>query len=438
MLTRERMLGPEIGEDRDHHPADEIAALGIAFGGDRRLERLQGAARVVGIPALERVAHGLVGVRVGRELEPREQAGRDEVGFGVRLKHLAGLVGLTATDEQPAQRDGRARVPRILLEGGAQRLLVARGSELVGLGGHELVEEALDLGRRDGAHELAGDLAVTEDLHGGNAPYAERGREHLVGVHVNLGELDRAAARANGLLERWAELPAGPAPFGPEVHDDGDLARAVDDPLLEIGLGDVEDHESEVSQRRALAIMGRVDESLRGKLLIASPALVDPNFARTVVLITEHSDDGAMGIVLNRPSDATAGEVVPALADVTGDDPLFVGGPVQPEAIVLLAEFSDPSAAAWIVAADVGLASAETDLDELTEVVRRGRLYAGYSGWGAGQLEAEMEQESWIVEPPLPAELFPDDPETLWSDVLARKGGSYALVARMPDDPSLN
>jgi putative transcriptional regulator len=145
-----------------------------------------------------------------------------------------------------------------------------------------------------------------------------------------------------------------------------------------------------------------------------------------------------MGIVLNRPSDATAGEVVPALADVTGDDPLFVGGPVQPEAIVLLAEFSDPSAAAWIVAADVGLASAETDLDELTEVVRRGRLYAGYSGWGAGQLEAEMEQESWIVEPPLPAELFPDDPETLWSDVLARKGGSYALVARMPEDPSLN
>lgn len=184
--------------------------------------------------------------------------------------------------------------------------------------------------------------------------------------------------------------------------------------------------------------MSRVDDSLRGKLLIASPALVDPNFARTVVLVTEHNEDGAMGIVLNRPSGALAGQVVPALAEITGDDPLFVGGPVQPEAVVLLAEFSDPSAAAWIVAADVGLASAETGLEELTEKVRRGRLYAGYSGWGAGQLEAEMEQESWIVEPPLPAELFPDDPETLWSDVLARKGGSYALVARMPEDPSLN
>ncbi len=181
-----------------------------------------------------------------------------------------------------------------------------------------------------------------------------------------------------------------------------------------------------------------MDDSLRGKLLIASPTLADPNFARTVVLITEHNEDGAMGIVLNRPSDMQASEVVPALAELTGDDPLFVGGPVQPEAIVLLAEFSDPSAAAWIVVADVGLASAETDLDELLGKVRRGRLYAGYSGWAAGQLEAEMELESWIVEPPLPTELFPDDPESLWSDVLERKGGSYALVARMPEDPSLN
>jgi putative transcriptional regulator len=70
--------------------------------------------------------------------------------------------------------------------------------------------------------------------------------------------------------------------------------------------------------------------------------------------------------------------------------------------------------------------------------VRRGRFYAGYSGWGPGQLEAEMEQESWIVEPPIPHELFPDDPEKLWNDVLARKGGQYALISRMPEDPSLN
>jgi putative transcriptional regulator len=181
-----------------------------------------------------------------------------------------------------------------------------------------------------------------------------------------------------------------------------------------------------------------MEESLRGKLLIASPALTDPNFARSVVLMTEHSEDGAMGIVLNRPADAAASELIPALQDIARDDLLFIGGPVQPQAVVLLAEFADPEAAAWIVVADVGLASAESDFSELGEAVRRGRFYAGYSGWGPGQLEMEIEVESWIVEPPLPAELFPDDPEALWSDVLERKGGSYALVSRMPDDPSMN
>lgn len=181
-----------------------------------------------------------------------------------------------------------------------------------------------------------------------------------------------------------------------------------------------------------------MDESIRGKLLIASPALVDPNFARTVVLITEHSEEGAMGIVLNRPADTEAREIIPALEPIADEDPLYIGGPVQPNAVVLLAEFSRPEAAAWIVVADVGLASADTDLDELEDAVRRGRFYAGYSGWGPGQLELEMELDSWIVEPPLPAELFPDDPESLWSDVLERKGGSYALVSRMPVDPSLN
>jgi putative transcriptional regulator len=181
-----------------------------------------------------------------------------------------------------------------------------------------------------------------------------------------------------------------------------------------------------------------MEESIRGKLLVASPTLVDPNFARAVVLITEHTDEGAMGIVLNRPSETSVDEVVPELAGVAASEPVFVGGPVQPEAVVLLAEFADPEAAAWIVVADVGLASAEVDLDELPQAVRRGRVYAGYSGWSPGQLEAELESDSWIVEPPLPAELFPDDPATLWHDVLARKGGRYTLISRMPADPSMN
>jgi putative transcriptional regulator len=181
-----------------------------------------------------------------------------------------------------------------------------------------------------------------------------------------------------------------------------------------------------------------MEEPLRGTLLVASPALVDPNFARTVVLITEHGDEGTMGVVLNRPSETAVEEVAPELGDLVADEPVFIGGPVQPQALVVLAEFDDPDAAAWIVAADVGFVAAETDHGDLERAIRRGRVYAGYSGWGAGQLEGELAEEAWIVEPPLPAELFAADPEALWKNVLARKGGQYALLARMPDDPSLN
>ena len=99
---------------------------------------------------------------------------------------------------------------------------------------------------------------------------------------------------------------------------------------------------------------------------------------------------------------------------------MFIGGPVQPQALVVLAEFNDPRAAAWIVVADVGFVAADTDRGELESVIRRGRVYAGYSGWGAGQLEAELEEEAWIVEAPLPAELFADDPRrcgrTCWPE----------------------
>ncbi len=181
-----------------------------------------------------------------------------------------------------------------------------------------------------------------------------------------------------------------------------------------------------------------MEDSLRGKLLIASPALGDPNFARTVVLITEHNDEGAMGVVLNRPSETAVDEVAPELASVVGGEPVFIGGPVQPQALVVLAEFTDPDAAAWIVAADVGFVAGDTEHSEIDQVARRGRVYAGYSGWGAGQLESELGEEAWIVEPPLPAELFCEAPASLWQDVLTRKGGQFALVARMPDDPTLN
>ena len=120
-----------------------------------------------------------------------------------------------------------------------------------------------------------------------------------------------------------------------------------------------------------------MEDSLRGKLLIASPTLLDPNFARTVLFVTEHNDEGAMGIVLNRPSESSVESLVPQLAEIAGGEPIYVGGPVQPDALVLLADFSNPEAAAWIVVADVGLASADVDLEELADSVRRGRVYAG-------------------------------------------------------------
>jgi putative transcriptional regulator len=180
-------------------------------------------------------------------------------------------------------------------------------------------------------------------------------------------------------------------------------------------------------------------ESLRGRLLVAAPTLTDPNFSRTVVLVTEHTDDGAMGVVLNRPSEMEVDETVPELSELAGDAAvIFHGGPVQPEALLVLAEFRDRSAAAAIVVADVGLVSADSETDELVAATRRARVFAGYAGWGPGQLEAEVEEGAWIVEPPVPGELFATDHGGLWSAVLERKGGRFALLARMPLDPSLN
>ena len=181
-------------------------------------------------------------------------------------------------------------------------------------------------------------------------------------------------------------------------------------------------------------------ESLQGQLLIAAPTLEDPNFLRTVILVTEHSDAGAMGVVLNRPSPALVGDAVPELAEAAGGDecPVYLGGPVQTEALIVLADFRDREAAAAIVVADVGLVSADSETSELADITRRARVFAGYAGWGPGQLEGEVEEDAWIVEPPVPAELFATDSDGLWRAVLERKGGRFALLARMPLDPSLN
>jgi putative transcriptional regulator len=176
----------------------------------------------------------------------------------------------------------------------------------------------------------------------------------------------------------------------------------------------------------------------RGQLLIAGPSLSDPNFWRTVVLIVDHSDEGALGLVLNRPSDTTVGEAVSEMETVLDvDDPLFIGGPVQPSALIVLAEFEQVDAAALIAFDDVGVLGGGGPEDE-PPVVRRGRAFAGHAGWGPGQLDQELERGDWILESAKHRDAFTEAPLELWNDVLTRMGGSYALVARMPPDPSVN
>ena len=180
-------------------------------------------------------------------------------------------------------------------------------------------------------------------------------------------------------------------------------------------------------------------DSHAGQLLVASPALQDPNFLRTVVLLGVHGEDGAMGVVLNRPSAVTVAEAVPQLEDTAGPlEPLYVGGPVQPTSVVMLAEFEDPSTAGLLIAGRIGFPAADASAEALEGAVARTRVYAGYAGWAGGQLDAELADGDWILQAPLAEDVFTDTPEQLWSRVLARKGGSYALLARMPLDPSVN
>lgn len=184
-------------------------------------------------------------------------------------------------------------------------------------------------------------------------------------------------------------------------------------------------------------MMGAV-ESLSGKLLVAGPGLLDPNFHRTVVLVGAHDEEGAIGVVLNRPTELPVEEVAPPLAALAGAGAVvFVGGPVRPTELVLLVELSGPAEPDVPVLGAIGFVTGDVD-PGLAPSVRRARVFAGYAGWGAGQLEAELEQASWIVEPALPEDVFSADAGGLWGAVLRRKGGRYVLLSTMPPDPSRN
>ena len=178
----------------------------------------------------------------------------------------------------------------------------------------------------------------------------------------------------------------------------------------------------------------------KGRLLVASPSLMDPNFRRAVVLMLEHSEEGALGLVLNRPTPLVAREALPgAIADaMPGSERVYEGGPVQPEAVIVLADFSDGDLVASVAFGSVGIVDPDADASRLDDGVRAIRAYGGYAGWGEGQLEQEVAEDAWIDAAPDAEDVFGDDPGGLWSRVLERKGGTWRLIARMPENPSVN
>jgi putative transcriptional regulator len=179
-------------------------------------------------------------------------------------------------------------------------------------------------------------------------------------------------------------------------------------------------------------------KSLTGRLLVSGGGLFDPNFRHTVVLVGEHNPEGAVGVVLNRPMDVTVEQAAPPLAVLVDPaEPLFEGGPVAPALPVLLAEVRDPEILDLRVFGSVGFLTDEIPADIRPEVLRA-RVFAGHAGWGAGQLEAELEDGSWIIDRATEDDVFTPTPYGLWRRVLERKGPEYAALARVPFDPSMN
>lgn len=179
-----------------------------------------------------------------------------------------------------------------------------------------------------------------------------------------------------------------------------------------------------------------------GVLLVATPALRDPNFADTVVLLLDVTADGALGVVLNRPSQVLVAEVLDAWGDVVAQpEVLFRGGPVGTDGALAVARLRDAEdqPVGWRpVAGLLGM----LDLDTPTELVDGSlaamRVFAGYAGWGAGQLDGEVERGDWYVVGSDGSDAFRDDPDLLWRDVMRRQPGMMAWHVNRPADPDLN
>lgn len=181
----------------------------------------------------------------------------------------------------------------------------------------------------------------------------------------------------------------------------------------------------------------------KGRLLVATPPLEDPNFDRTVVYVLEHHHDGALGVVLNRPTPEPLDEPLDRWADLQATpQTVFEGGPVEPDALIALAlathPLAEPTDELSPVAGRVVSADLSTDPALIAGAVTSVRVFRGYAGWGPGQLDGEIEVGAWLVLDAEPDDVFGATPTQLWRTVLRRQGGRLAWLADAPDDLSAN
>ena len=182
-------------------------------------------------------------------------------------------------------------------------------------------------------------------------------------------------------------------------------------------------------------------EPATGSLLIAAPTMGDPNFVRTIVLLLDTGESGALGVVLNRPTELDVADVLEPWADlVAHPSVLFQGGPVETDAALAVATVTaDDDPVGWRrVFGSTGLIDLDAPVEILASALSAVRIFAGYAGWGSGQLEAEIEEGAWYVVPAEPQDPFLTDPDRLWASVLRRQGGQLAMLATMPAEPGLN
>lgn len=184
-----------------------------------------------------------------------------------------------------------------------------------------------------------------------------------------------------------------------------------------------------------------MDEWQTGRLLVATPALDDPNFERGVIFVLDHDEDGALGVVLNRASTVPVRDTLEEWVDLAADPAVvFGGGPVEPTAVVALGHASPdvPVDGATQILERVRLVDLDTDPVLAATDLQRVRLFAGYAGWAPGQLEEEIAQGAWFPVDALPEDVFTADPEGLWHAVLRRQPGELRLLATFPADPTMN